>query len=153
MPSVPGVEVSVLDWQEGERSLRALREAVFMREQGVSAELEWDGLDPACRHVLARLDNGAAVGCGRLTPAGKIGRVAVLPPWRKQGIGRAIMAALLDEAVARGHGRVTLDAQLSAVAFYLPLGFAVRGEVFMDAGMPHLHMVLEPTCRPDTPRR
>lgn len=134
--------VSLVSWHDGEPLLRAVRETVFMREQGVPEELEWDGLDEGCRHALALSLQGEAVGCGRLLPDGHIGRIAVLPEWRKQKVGTAIMEALLDEARARGLQQVEVDAQTQAVPFYHGFGFIEQGEVFMDAGLPHIKMHL-----------
>lgn len=135
--------VSLVSWHDGEPLLRAVREAVFMREQGVPEELEWDGLDEGCRHALALSLQGEAVGCGRLLPDGHIGRIAVLPEWRNRKVGTAIMEALLGEARARGLQQVEVDAQTQAVPFYRGFGFVEQGEVFMDAGMPHIRMHLK----------
>jgi len=135
--------VSLVSWHDGEPLLRAIREAVFIREQGVPEELEWDGLDEGCRHALALSLQGEAIGCGRLLSNGHIGRIAVLPQWREQRVGTAIMETLLDEARAQGLRRVDVDAQTQAAPFYRRLDFVEQGEVFMDAGLPHVRMVLE----------
>ncbi len=135
--------VSLVSWHDGEPLLRAVREAVFIREQGVPEELEWDGLDEDCRHALALSLQGEAIGCGRLLANGHIGRVAVLPPWRGQRVGTAIMETLLAEARAQGLPRVDVDAQVQAMPFYHRLGFVEQGEEFMDAGLPHIKMTLE----------
>ena len=71
--------VSLVCWHDGEPLLRSIREAVFIREQGVPAELEWDGLDESCRHALALSHQGDAIGCARMRANGHIGRIAVLP--------------------------------------------------------------------------
>ncbi|BCK87319.1 acetyltransferase [Sideroxyarcus emersonii] len=135
--------VSLVCWHDGEPLLRAIREAVFIREQNVPAELEWDGLDDTCRHALALSLNGDAIGCGRMQPNGHIGRVAVLPQWRKQKVGTAIIEALLDEARSRGYKQVDVDAQTYAIPFYQQFGFVEHGKEFMDAGMPHKKMKLK----------
>ena len=135
--------VSLVSWHDGEPLLRAIRETVFIREQGVPEELEWDGLDEGCRHALALSLQGEAVGCGRLLANGHIGRIAVLPQWREQRVGTAIMETLLAEARAQGHRQVDVDAQTQAIPFYRSLGFAEQGEEFMDAGLPHIRMMLE----------
>lgn len=69
--------LAIMEWTEAEPVIRAVREAVFLREQGVPEESEWDGQAPACLHVLARDDRGAAIGTARLYSKGQIGRVAV----------------------------------------------------------------------------
>ena len=135
--------VSLVCWHDGEPLLRAIREAVFIREQNVPAELEWDDKDDACRHALALSLNGDAIGCGRMQPNGHIGRVAVLPQWRKQKVGTAIIEALLDEARSRGYKQVDVDAQIHAIPFYQNFGFVEHGKEFLDAGMPHKKMKLK----------
>lgn len=134
--------VSLVSWHDGEPLLRAVREAVFMREQNVPAELEWDGRDDEARHALALSAQGDAIGCGRLLPDGHVGRIAVVPQWRKQSVGTAIMEALLNEARARGMAEVEVDAQTYAMPFYRGFGFEEEGEEFEDAGMPHIRMRL-----------
>jgi predicted GNAT family N-acyltransferase len=86
---------------------------------------------------------GDAIGCGRIQPNGHIGRIAVLPEWREQRVGTAIMESLLDYARAHDYQRVDVDAQTHAVPFYHGFGFVESGEVFMDAGMPHIKMLLK----------
>jgi len=140
VPQRPPYHVSLVRWEEAQEALRAVRETVFVAEQGVPPELELDDEDPHCLHVLARDQAGRPIGTGRMTDDGHIGRVAVLAPWRGRGVGVALMQALLAEAARRGLERVWLNAQLSALAFYERLGFAAEGEVFMDAGIPHRRM-------------
>jgi predicted GNAT family N-acyltransferase len=135
--------VSLVCWHDGEPLLRAIRESVFIREQNVPVELEWDGKDDDSRHALALSTNGDAIGCGRLMPDGHIGRTAVLPQWRKHKVGTAIMESLLDEARSRGYKQVDVDAQAYAVPFYRKFGFVEHGEEFMDAGIPHKKMTLK----------
>lgn len=135
--------VSMVCWQDGAPLLKEVREAVFIREQGVPAELEWDGLDEGCRHALAISHQGDAIGCGRILPDGHIGRISVLPQWRKQKVGTAIMEALLDDARAHEHKQVDVDAQTHAVKFYRRFDFVEQGETFVDAGLPHVKMVLK----------
>jgi len=135
--------VSLVCWHDGEPLLKSVREAVFIREQGVPAELEWDGLDESARHALALSHRGDAIGCGRMFADGHIGRIAVLPQWRKQKVGTAIMEALLDYAQANDYKQVDVDAQIYAVPFYHSFGFAKHGKEFMDAGLPHIKMTLK----------
>ncbi len=135
--------VSLVCWHDGELLLRAIREAVFIREQGVPAELEWDEIDATCRHALALSLSGDAVGCGRILPNGHIGRISVMPQWRKQKVGTAIMEALLNEARSRDYKIVDVDAQTHAVPFYESFGFIRQGKEFMDAGLLHVKMKLE----------
>lgn len=135
--------VSLISWHDGEPLLKSVREAVFIREQGVPAELEWDGSDEGCRHALALSHQGVAIGCGRMLANGHIGRIAVLPEWRKKKVGTAIMEALLDYARAHEYKQVDVDAQTHALPFYRSFGFAEQGKQFMDAGLPHIKMFLK----------
>lgn len=135
--------VSLVTWHDGEPLLKSVREAVFIREQGIPAELEWDGVDEGCRHALALSLQGQAIGSGRMLANGHIGRIAVLPPWRKKKVGTAIMEALLDYARAHDYKQVDVDAQIYAMPFYRSFGFAEQGEQFMDAGLPHIKMFLK----------
>lgn len=117
----------------------ALRETVFVWEQGVPPELEYDGLDEQALHVLARVEQ-QPVGTGRMLEDGHIGRIAVLQEYRGQGVGAKIVQALMEQAAAAGLQRVYLGAQLHATGFYERLGFVPYGDEFMDAGIPHIHM-------------
>ncbi len=117
----------------------AIREAVFINEQHVPRELEFDGLDDTAVHVLAHVNEQPA-GTGRVLDDGHIGRIAILKAFRGQGLGARVVLALIDEAARGGCQRVYLGAQLQAVEFYQKLGFTPYGEEFMDAGIPHIHM-------------
>jgi predicted GNAT family N-acyltransferase len=132
--------VEPVDYQGSLAQLREVREAVFIQEQGVPVELEWDELDPLCRHVLARDADGVAIGTGRLTPERKIGRMAVLPTWRGRGVGDALLDALLEQARAQGWHDISLHAQASAIGFYARHGFLPQGPRFMEAGIEHQTM-------------
>lgn len=135
--------VSLVCWHDGEPLLRSVREAVFIREQGVPAELEWDGMDEDCRHALALSLQGQAIGCGRMLANGHIGRISVLPQWRKQKVGTAIMEALLDYARTHDYKQVDVDAQTYAMPFYRNFGFVEQGKEFMDAGLRHIKMTMK----------
>lgn len=129
-------------WTDDADALRAIRQTVFVEEQHVPPELEWDEIDAQCLHALAIDSSGAAIGCGRLLEGGKIGRMAVLPAWRHRGVGSALLRFLIGVAQQRGCNECRLDAQVSAVDFYLRHGFATEGEEFLDANIPHMHMRL-----------
>lgn len=132
--------VEVAGWERLGNPAHQIREAVFVHEQGVPADLEYDDMDGFCRHALIRSRGGEPLATGRLLPDGHIGRVAVMADWRAKGLGRQIMLALMQEAQRLGHRDVALNAQVSAVPFYLGLGFKEYGEVFMEAGIPHQAM-------------
>ncbi len=120
-----------------------VRDAVFVVEQGVPPEIERDEWDQRSDHALARDREGRALGTGRLLPDGHIGRMAVLPAWRGQGIGSRILDSLVARARERGMKRVVLNAQTHAAPFYARHGFAAFGEEFMEAGIPHVAMARE----------
>lgn len=124
------------DWPQ----VRRVREEVFVREQGVPLELEWDHFDSSSRHVLAETDGGEAIGTARLLPDGHIGRMAVLPPWRGKGVGSAMLLFLVNEARRLGMAEVLLSAQTHALPFYRRHGFVPEGAPFMEAGIAHQAM-------------
>lgn len=142
MPDAPagGFRIERIDYATGVDALRAVREPVFVQEQQVPLELEWDELDPVCTHLLARDADGAPIGTGRLTPERKIGRMAVLPAWRGRGVGDALLLALVEEAKRQHWPEVTLHAQVSALGFYAKHGFVPVGARFMEAGIEHQTM-------------
>ncbi len=129
-------------WRDERRLLQAVRHAVFVVEQQVPPELEWDGADADALHALALDEQGHAIGTGRLLPDGHIGRMAVLAAWRGQGVGGAILRFLLAHARRRGDTALHLNAQTHALGFYQRHGFVAQGGEFMDAGIPHRQMTL-----------
>jgi predicted GNAT family N-acyltransferase len=134
--------VTLVDWRDAaarERLVR-VRTEVFVREQSVPRELELDGRDAECAHVLAGDAAGAPIGAGRLLPDGQIGRMAVLAAWRGAGVGAALLAALVAEARRRGHREAHLHAQRHARGFYERHGFRVEGAEYEEAGIPHVDM-------------
>jgi predicted GNAT family N-acyltransferase len=130
----------VTDWAHDEPRLRAVRTAVFVIEQSIPDELEWDAEDPVSVHALAEATDGTPLGCARLLPDGHVGRVAVLRTWRGRGVGAALVEHLVALARARGHTSVELHAQTHALPFYARLGFVPTGDVFMEADLPHQTM-------------
>ena len=140
MTPSPGFRARLVDWREASGTLSAIRTTVFVGEQGVPPEIEIDGRDPGCAHVVAESDSGEAVGTGRLMPDGRIGRMAVLAAWRGRGVGAAMLEALVAEARRRGFRETYLHAQAHAKAFYARHGFVVEGEEYLEAGIPHIGM-------------
>jgi predicted GNAT family N-acyltransferase len=147
--------VEPASWQHDQADLRAVREQVFIVEQAIPAEEEWDVFDERARHVIARDDAGRPIGTGRLLPPrpasgdedppvaatpASIGRMAVLPEWRGHGVGAAIMRVLLEQARALGYPEIELHAQTHAIPFYATLGFEAYGEEFDECGIPHRMM-------------
>lgn len=122
----------------------AVRRAVFVVEQGIALADELDGRDEEATHLLAT-DKGIPVGTARLLEqgaTGKIGRVAVLPSHRGQGLGRALVEAAVAVLASRPHlTQAKLGAQTHAIGFYESLGFTAVGDIYEDAGVPHRDMV------------
>ena len=134
--------VAVADWGADGDAIRAVREAVFIREQGVPAEMEWDEDDPVSTHLLARSDTGEPIGTARLLPDGHVGRMAVVQAWRGRGVGAALLNRVLAIAGERGWKELRLHAQVHAIPFYRRFGFVATGPEFMEAGIAHRAMSL-----------
>ncbi len=135
--------VRTVSWEEARPMLRAVRETVFVVEQRVPLDEEWDEYDAECVHVLATDDQGTPIGTGRLLPDGSIGRMAVLAHYRGRGVGAAILERLMLEAQHRGHKHLALNSQTHAIEFYSRVGFVAEGDEFMEAGIPHRRMTCE----------
>jgi predicted GNAT family N-acyltransferase len=136
--------VIVTRWGAASAALRAVREQVFVREQGISPRLEWDGRDGECVHALARDSKSCPIGVARLAPDGRIGRMAVLRGWRGHGVGRTLLEALLAHASRHSYPAPYLNAQLEVRGFYRRCGFVEVGDQFVEAGIPHQRMVYSP---------
>lgn len=132
--------VELVDFDAARHELHAVREEVFVREQGVPVELERDALDEVSTHAMARLLDGTPVGAARMTPDRHIGRMAVLGRWRGSGVGDALLSALLAEARRRRWAEVALKSQVEAIGFYLRHGFQPEGARFIEAGIEHQAM-------------
>ncbi len=139
-PAPAQVQVLAATWLEDQDQLMSVRRRVFVEEQGIPESEEMDDMDPACRHALAYSATGDLAGTGRLAPSGKIGRIAVLPGYRRAGIGAAIVVHLVNQATELGLRQVYLHAQADSVGFYERLGFRAEGPVFDEVGIPHRRM-------------
>jgi YbgC/YbaW family acyl-CoA thioester hydrolase len=140
----PMVDVRTGSWAQLGDAAQAIRTAVFVQEQQIPADLEWDAADAVAVHALACNRLRAPLATGRLLEhvpgVGKIGRMAVLPAWRGSGVGRQVLDALMQAARERGDREVLLHAQCSAEPFYQRAGFTSRGPRFDEAGIPHVEM-------------
>ena len=137
------VTVQAVDYPSQSAALHAIRQRVFVHGQGIDPALERDSADAGAVHVLAMAADGQWVGTGRLVidaagEHGRIGRMAVLPDWRGQGVGAAMLQRLEQQARQRGVSRLQLHAQLPALALYLRAGWLPCGPQFDEAGLPHL---------------
>ena len=132
-------------WEQAQKSAYPIRALVFIQEQGVPEHLELDQFDPIACHALA-FDNKQCVGTGRLIKngnLGKIGRMAVMPEFRGQGIGSAILTQLINTGRANGIEQFHLHAQVSARSFYQHHGFIAEGPLYEEAGILHQNMTLQ----------
>ena len=136
------VRILEVSWENHQTELRAVRNAVFVEEQSVPRELEWDGMDETSIHFMAETTDGDVIGAARLMPSGQIGRMAVLIPQRGQGVGRQLLDLAISSARRRGMEEVFLHAQSYALEFYQKAGFIADGDEFEEAGIPHRSMTL-----------
>lgn len=134
--------IRIVNWEDEVFTLRAIRTAVFIHEQRIPENLEWDEFDAISMHVLAFNSDGQPVGTARLLPDGHIGRMAVLKEWRGKGYGSAVLQRILEELRNRHCQKAMLNAQTTAVKFYEKFGFHAYGEEFMEANIPHIKMIL-----------
>ena len=136
----------LVSWQCAHQELTEIRMTVFVHEQSVPPEIEIDPLDADAAkvvHVVARDALQRAIATGRLLldrEFPRIGRMAVLKPWRGAGVGAAMLELLCEEAKRRGHREVHLNAQSHATAFYYHHGFLSHGVEFVEAGIAHQAM-------------
>ncbi len=141
----PMVTVKTGSWSELGEHAGAIRTAVFVEEQGIPLEMEWDEADKTAVHAVAYNGLGQAIGTGRLLQhapgSAKIGRMAVSRVLRGSSLGRELLNTLVAQAEQRGDTEVLLHAQRSAEGFYARLGFAPRGEPFDEVEIPHIEMV------------
>jgi len=137
----PGAAITLRlgDWATLGEAAGRVRVAVFVEEQGIPIALEWDAADAGSLHAVA-YDGDVPVGTGRLLADAHIGRMAVLPAYRRGGLGGTILEALVAEALSRGHAAVVLSAQVYVRAFYERHGFIAFGPEYDDAGIPHQSM-------------
>ncbi|WP_369237947.1 GNAT family N-acetyltransferase [Streptomyces sp. R21] len=149
----PAFVVRVAEDAADREACFSVRKAVFVVEQGVSEDIEYDAYDAVALHVLAVREDGLPLGTGRLlygeeaaaktggdSSVGSLGRLAVTAEARGLGVGVALVRAIEDAARARGLSAVDLGAQTHALGFYERLGYEAYGPEFPDAGIPHRAM-------------
>ena len=138
------LQIKTVKYQDEIAAIAHIRTQVFQKEQGVSAELEFDGLDADAIQFLAYL-NGKAVATARIREIDanrvKIERLAVLPEFRKQGIGKQLMESTLSVVYSLDKSKAIVHAQEYIASLYQQLGFEVVGERFSEAGIAHVKMV------------
>lgn len=140
MLDLPDFNIELASWAVDETPLREVRTVVFINEQNVPEEEEFDDDDITATHFLAKAFDGRPVGTARLTTDGRIGRVAVIAEWRGKQVGRALMRTVMETASNMHMEYLRLASQVQAIAFYEDFGFRAEGEAFDDAGIPHRWM-------------
>ena len=131
--------IKTVDFITNSEDLRNIRTTVFIEEQNVPPELEWDEYDKSSTHFLACYDD-IPVGTARLLDDGHIGRMAILKDHRNRNIGKNMLKYVLEYAKKQLFDKIELSAQEHAVGFYKKQGFVVIGDVYLDAGIPHYDM-------------
>lgn len=129
-------------WKDLATPAKMIREAVFIQEQHIAAEDEWDVEDAVAVHFIV-FQQDQAIATARLLSNNSIGRVAVLTTARGLGVGQRLMQAVIDYARAEQRELVKLSSQVHAIGFYQALGFEVQGEEYLDCGIPHIDMYLK----------
>ena len=135
------IEVRQALWPEEKTLLRTVRDSVFIQEQQVPIEIEWDDLDNSAVHFLA-LHQQIPIGTARLLVTGQFGRMAVMREWRKRGVGAKLLNAIKAHAEQLGLN-LYCHAQVSAIPFYARAGFQIEGDKFLEAGIEHQTMFLK----------
>jgi len=135
------LQVRLARWEQDSAAIRAVRNAVFSGEQGISETLDFDGRDHECVQVLALVGEAEIIGTARMLPDGHVGRIAVHKEWRGRGVGTRLVEYLSEVARERELAEVHLHSQVQAAEFYSRLGFEARGDTFMEAGIEHVLMV------------
>ena len=139
------LKVEIVKWIDGQAALMMIREKVFIEEQKVTPQLEWDGLDEEAIHFLAYQDV-VAIGCARAIINNnhmQLGRMAVLREYRDQGVGSALIEKAIATSKLNQLSSVSISAQCHAIDFYKRFGFEIISDIYLDAEIPHRDMKLE----------
>lgn len=128
-------------WAESKQALTIIRTIVFIEEQKVPEDLEWDQYDETALHFLAVDSQDKPIGCARLVN-NQIGRMAVLKAHRQKGVGQALLKAAVSACQSSGYQLAKLSAQAHAITFYEAYGFKVVSEPYLDANIWHVDMQL-----------
>jgi len=134
-------QILQVNWQGAENDLRIIRTKVFIEEQQVAPDFEWDEIDTTAVHLLAMLEN-LPIACLRIIKYQKIGRMAVLKEYRAMGLGMALLLEAIKICKKQGTKNIYLTAQTHAIGFYKQAGFKEISGVYQDANIPHVDMQL-----------
>lgn len=130
------IQFITTNWQQKNKELKQVRSAVFIEEQHVPENMEWDEFDSQSIHFLV-LQNNTAIATARLKPDGQIGRIAVMKNYRRKGIAKKLLTTVISHAKNNNYNMVYLHAQKQAIDFYKQFGFIINGEEFIDANIRH----------------
>jgi len=133
--------IRIADWSADNTLIKSIRRQVFIEEQRVPEELEWDDQDETAQHCIAIMDN-EAIATGRLQTDGQLGRMAVLKHFRGRGIGTDVLKFLIKLHQKKSSVPIIIHSQTHAINFYKKLGFVIQGEEYYEAGIPHITMIL-----------
>ena len=138
------LKIEIVKWIDEYELLTMIREKVFIEEQKVTSQLEWDGMDKDAIHFLAFKDK-KGVGCARafvIQNRMQLGRMAVLREYRGEGIGSALIETAMTLAKLNQLSGIYISAQCHAIDFYKKFGFEVTSDMYLDAEIPHRDMKL-----------
>lgn len=135
------ITIQQVTWQQAESHLREVRTVVFIEEQLVTPEFEWDEIDSSAVHLLAMHGN-QAIACLRIIHYAKIGRMAVLKHWRGKGVGNMLLKEAINICRLQGSKQIVLSAQTHAIHFYQQAGFEITSGEYTDVHIPHVDMQL-----------
>ena len=128
-------------WDQLQQDAKLIRELVFISEQNIPEQDEWDDQDAISQHFVVYNQN-QPIATARLLANNSVGRVAVLKAYRGQGIGRLIMLEIIAYAQAQKRPSLQLSSQVHAISFYEKLGFSIQGDEYDECGIPHIEMVM-----------
>ncbi|CCK76032.1 GCN5-related N-acetyltransferase [Oleispira antarctica RB-8] len=133
------MEINIVSWDDAQTALRLIRQKVFVEEQQVPEDLEWDHLDKQAIHFLGKEGN-RPVACARLLKDGRLGRLAVLKDYRTHGWGGRILRAAEEHLLDKKKSKMFLSSQANSYYFYFKNGYRPTEEMSWDAGIPHIQM-------------
>jgi predicted GNAT family N-acyltransferase len=133
------MNINIVTWDDAHSALRLIRQKVFIEEQQVPEDLEWDTGDKIALHFLGKEGN-RPVACARLFKNGKLGRLAVLKDYRSHGWGGRILRAAEQHLLDQKKSKIHLDSQANSYQFYFKNGYRPTQEMSWDANIPHIHM-------------
>lgn len=138
---MPDYAIHKGSWDDLAIDAKKVRTEVFIQEQSIAENDEWDAEDEKCLHFVM-YDKNQAIATARLLENNSIGRVAVLKNYRGQGIGQQLMQHIIAVAVTEQRDFLKLSAQVYAIGFYENLGFKLKGDPYLDCGIPHVDMYM-----------